>query len=54
MKIDFKVHPFFLLTAIIILFTGYFKEFIYITIIIFVHELGHISVALFFKWKIES
>lgn len=54
MKIDFKVHPFFLLTAIIILFTGYFKEFIYITIIIFVHELGHISVALFFKWKIEK
>lgn len=54
MKIDFKVHPFFLITAIIILFTGYFKDFIYITIIILVHELGHISVALFFKWKIEK
>lgn len=54
MKIDFKVHPFFLVTAIIILFTGYFKDFIYITTIILVHELGHISVALFFKWKIEK
>jgi len=54
MKIDFKVHPFFLITAIIILFTGYFRDFIYITTIILVHELGHVSIALIFKWKIEK
>lgn len=54
MKINFKIHPFFLLTAIIILFTGYFKDFIYITTIIIVHEIGHISLAYFFKWKIEK
>lgn len=54
MKINFKIHPFFLLTAIIILFTGYFKNFIYITTIIIVHEIGHISLAYFFKWKIEK
>ena len=53
MKTIFKIHPFFYLFACICIFTGYFKNFLYITFIILFHELGHIIISLFFKWKID-
>ena len=34
--------------------TGLFKDFVIISSIILFHELGHITVALIFKWKIEK
>lgn len=53
MKNIFKIHPLFYLTSIICIFTGLFKDLLIITIIIFIHELGHISGALYYKWKID-
>lgn len=34
--------------------TGHFKEFCLFSVIIFVHELGHLFMALVFKWKISK
>lgn len=42
------------MSAFICMITGLFKDFIMISSIILVHELGHILVALIFKWKIEK
>lgn len=53
MKNIFKIHPLFYLTSIICIFTGLFKDLLIITIIILVHELGHIIGALYYKWKID-
>lgn len=38
---------------IICVLTGVFKDFFTFTIIILVHELGHITMALYYKWRIE-
>ena len=54
MKITFKIHPFFYILALICIFTGYFKNFIFITFIILFHELGHILCSMFFNWKIDK
>lgn len=53
MKNIFKIHPLFYLTSIICIFTGLFKDLLIITIIILVHELGHIIGAIHYKWKID-
>jgi len=50
----FKIHPLFYLAALICIFTGLFKDFYYITLIILVHELGHIIVSLYYKWRIDK
>lgn len=54
MKNIFKIHPFFYLFAIICIFTGYFKNFCFITFIIVFHELGHILASVFFNWNIDK
>ncbi len=54
MKRTFKIHPIYYLIAFITIFTGKFKDFTIITLIIFIHELGHISAAIYYKWKIEK
>lgn len=48
-----KINFFFYLAFIIAIFTGNFKIFIILTLITFVHELGHIIGGLLFKYKIE-
>lgn len=53
-KNSFKIHILFYFAAFIAFVTGYFKNFIIFTLIIIVHEFGHILAALFFKWKIEK
>ena len=40
--------------AFICALTGYFKHFILFTLLIIIHELGHITGALIFKWKIKK
>ena len=50
----FKVHPFYYFFALISAFTGGFKNFILFSIIIVVHEFGHLSMALFVNWKVEK
>ena len=54
MKITFKIHPLYYLVAILSIITGLFKDFIYITLLIFIHEIGHTLGALIFKCKIKK
>ena len=50
----FKIHILFYITAFICFLTGFFKYFIIFTSIIIVHELGHVTGALMFKWNIDK
>ena len=56
MKIKSKVyiHPLYYLVALIFFFTGYFKYFSIYTLIIIVHECGHIFAGLVLKWPIKK
>src|SRR5574344_1337196 len=56
MKIISKIyiHPFTYIFLLISLFTGLFKELITFLFIITIHELGHITGALIFKWNIDK
>ena len=47
-------HPIFLIIVLIFILIGRFKFIIYFMLLIIVHELGHILVSLFFKWKIDK
>lgn len=40
--------------ALISFVTGNFKNFIVFSLIIFIHECGHLSMALYFKWNVKS
>lgn len=42
------------MAALISVITGHFKGFILFSLIIIVHELGHILMGVLFKWKIEK
>jgi stage IV sporulation protein FB len=49
-----KIHPltvFFLFLAFI---TGYFKYIIYFMSLIFIHEIGHVTAALFCNWHVKK
>ena len=50
----FKIHPFYYVFAFISSITGNFKSFMIFTFIIFIHELGHLSMALILKWKVDK
>ena len=54
MKNIFNIHPLTIISLLITLMTGYFKETFIIMTIILIHELGHIIASLIFKWKIEK
>lgn len=47
-----NINPFFYFLALISVFTGLFKQFLIMYLIIIVHEFGHIFFALIFKYKI--
>lgn len=49
-----KIHIFFYLVALIAVITGLFKEFLILTSIIVIHEMGHVVAALYFKWNIDK
>lgn len=49
-----SIHPFFYLAALITILTGTFRSFIALFFLLFIHECGHILVALFYHWKIEK
>lgn len=49
-----NIHPFTYLIALIAFFMGEFRNYITFSIIILIHEAGHILMACFFKWKIEK
>jgi len=48
------IHPFFYLCAFICMITGHFKVFVLFTMMITIHELGHIIASIFYNWKIEK
>ncbi len=48
------IHPLYYVVAFIAFFTGYFKAFSIYTIIILIHELGHVVAALILKWPVEK
>lgn len=54
MKIIFKIHFLFYVSAFICFITGMFKEFVILSCLIIIHELGHIITGMLFKWKIEK
>ncbi len=47
-------HPLFLVTILIFTLMGEFRFISYFMLIISVHELGHILVAIYFKWNIDK
>ena len=53
MKNIFKIHPLTYLIAIIMILTGHFKLYICFTLILFIHEMGHITFSIIFKWNIK-
>lgn len=52
--ITFKFHILFWVMALICGITGYFKNFIFLTLIVIVHEFGHVLLSCIFKWKIDK
>lgn len=54
MKIIFKIHLLYYIVGLICIITGLFKDFIYITLLITIHEVGHILAALYYKWNIKK
>jgi len=50
----FKIHFFFYVVAFIAFLTGLFRDFVMLTSIIFIHEMGHIIGALICRWQIEK
>ncbi len=51
---NISISPFFYICSFICMITGYFKYFLILTLLIIIHELGHILTSLFFKWKIDK
>ena len=49
-----KIHPLTYLVILLSLLTGLFKELLTFLFIIIMHELGHITGALIYKWKIDK
>ena len=54
MKIIFKIHFLFFISAFICFVTGLFKDFIILMSIVLIHEMGHVLVGLYYKWPIEK
>lgn len=50
----FKIHHLYYVIAFIFFITGHFKFFSIYTLIILVHELGHIFAGIVLKWKISK
>ncbi|HET7522407.1 MAG TPA: M50 family metallopeptidase [Bacillales bacterium] len=49
-----KIHPIFWLVLGAGVITGHFHEVLMLFTIVFVHEMGHILAALFYRWRIEK
>ncbi|MFV0250116.1 MAG: site-2 protease family protein [Bacilli bacterium] len=54
MKTIFKIHILYYIIAGICIITGLFKDFIIISALTFIHEIGHITGAYLYKWKIDK
>lgn len=52
--IIFKIHPLYWMMALICTITGLFKNFILFSILIIVHEFGHLLGAIIYKWNVKK
>ena len=50
----FKIHPLTYIIALIFIIVGYFKFYLSFMLVLFMHELGHITLSLIFKWNIKN
>jgi stage IV sporulation protein FB len=51
---SFHIHPLLWLVLAIGVLTGSFTEIIIIFSLVFIHEMGHLLMALFFRWRIKK
>lgn len=49
-----KINPFFWVVLSVGVVTGYFREVIMLFLIVFIHEMGHVVAAHYFKWRIHK
>lgn len=49
-----NINPFFYFLGFLSTITGLFKPFLIMYLIVFIHEIGHITMALIFKYKIKK
>lgn len=49
-----EIHPFCYIIALLCIFIGYFNDFLILTTIIFMHELGHTIMAYILNWNIDK
>ena len=49
-----NINPFFYFFGFLSIITGLFKPFLIMYLIVFIHEVGHITMALMFKYKIKK
>lgn len=54
MKTIFKIHPLYYIVALICIITGLFKDYLYVTLLIFIHEMGHFLAASYYNWNIKK
>ena len=48
-----KIHPLFVFFVIVFILIGRFRFILYFTLIILIHEFGHIIMSVLFKWNID-
>ncbi len=49
-----KLHPLYVFLGVSCILTSLFKEFLCVSSLVFVHEMGHVLVATYFGWEIEK
>lgn len=53
-KFNIEIHPLYYVVAFICFITGYFKAYTIYTLIILIHELGHIFAGVVLRWPISK
>lgn len=49
-----KIHPIFIIVVFVFTLIGRFEFILYYTLLILIHEIGHITISIIFKWNVES
>lgn len=49
-----KIHPLFIITIFVFVLIGKFKLIFYYTLLLIIHEIGHILTSLLFNWNIKE
>ncbi|WP_074011224.1 M50 family metallopeptidase [Numidum massiliense] len=53
-KLRFRIHPCFWLVVILAVWGGYFVEIATLFALVIIHELGHVSAARYFRWRMTE